>query len=119
MDSEETLLLKKKKVYKLINEILAAMNNKMNVGGLFCYLHKAFDCLNHKILVKKLGFYRIAGTFKTVIESYFSRGYQKVVLGSTSNYNCISSDWEEIRCGVPQGSILGSLFFTPLYKWTS
>ena len=40
--------------YKLTNEILNALNNKMTVGGIFCDLQKAFDCVNHSILLKKI-----------------------------------------------------------------
>jgi hypothetical protein len=38
-------------VYKLINEVLNALNNKQIVGGIFCDLTKAFDCVDHDILI--------------------------------------------------------------------
>jgi hypothetical protein len=47
--------------YNLINNILKALNNKMWVGGIFCYLSKAFDHVKHNILLSKLEFYGITG----------------------------------------------------------
>jgi hypothetical protein len=41
-------------IYKLINETLQALNNKSPVGRIFFYLEKAFDCLNHDILMSEL-----------------------------------------------------------------
>jgi phosphopentomutase len=49
--------------YKLIDKILKSMNNKHLVGGIFCNLQKAFDCVSHDILIKKLEFYGITGKF--------------------------------------------------------
>jgi len=86
------------------------MNNNLIVGGIFCDLQKAFDCVNHKILLDKLEFHGIEGKFKTLIESYLTGGYQRVALGNITDSNN-SSKWEVIKCGVPQGSILGPLFF--------
>jgi hypothetical protein len=47
--------------YTLTQEILTALNNKINVGGIFCHLHKAVDCVNHDILLSKMEFYGIIG----------------------------------------------------------
>jgi 2C-methyl-D-erythritol 2,4-cyclodiphosphate synthase len=52
--------------FTLINSILTAMNNSQIVGGTFCDLQKAFDCVNHKILLEKLEFYEVVGKFKTL-----------------------------------------------------
>ena len=37
----------------LLNEILEAMKSKQMVGGIFCDFHKAFDCINHAVLLEK------------------------------------------------------------------
>jgi hypothetical protein len=97
--------------FKLINEILLAINNKLTVGGIFCDLEKSFDCVNHNILLSKLELYGIAGKFKALITSYPNDRYQKVVIDNRKTHNSTSSEWEIIKHGVPQGSILGPLFF--------
>jgi len=45
--------------YVLLNEILTALNNKQMVEGIFCDLHKAFDCINHTMLSEKMKFYGV------------------------------------------------------------
>jgi len=56
--------------YNVMNEILKAMNNKLSVGGVFSDLMKAFDCVNHRIVVDKLEFYGTSEKFPTLIQSY-------------------------------------------------
>jgi hypothetical protein len=63
-----------------------------------------------KILLEKLEVYKVEGGFKTLTESYLTDRFQRVTLDNITNYNN-SSKWKALKCGVPQGSILGPLFF--------
>jgi len=58
--------------YNLINNILEALNNKYIVGGIFCDVTKAFDCVNHTILLSKLEFYGITGSAYNLLKSYLN-----------------------------------------------
>ena len=84
------------------------MSQKQMVGGIFCDLHKAFDCINHTILLEKLKYYGVLGKFYNLVKSYLDGRYQKVILGHNNDRE---STWKEIKQGVPQGSILGPILF--------
>ena len=56
--------------FNLLNNVLDALNNKFMVGGIFCDLTKAFDCVNHSVLLSKLKFYGITGRAYNLLSSY-------------------------------------------------
>jgi hypothetical protein len=99
-----------KAIYHLTNNILQALDNNQLVGGLFCDLSKAFDYVNHDILLAKLEFYGVTGHAHKLITSYLKNRYQRVVT-RTNCSNSHHSEWDEVKRGVPQGSVLGPLFF--------
>jgi hypothetical protein len=67
-------------IYKLVNEINKTLNSRNLIGGIFCDLEKAFDCVNHEVLLSKLEFYGIKGNAKLWLESYFRNRYQWVLI---------------------------------------
>ena len=77
----------------------------MFVCGIFIDLEKAFDTVNHHILLSKLYHYGIRGTANACFSSYLSSRNQRVVI------NGVSSSKSSITCGGPQGSILDPLLF--------
>jgi len=85
--------------------ITGALNKKQFSIAIFCDLRKAFDTVNHKILLDKLKNLGVRGTELSWFESYLSNRQQFVNIGDAS------STLLEILLGVPQGSILGPLLF--------
>ena len=73
--------------------------------GSFYDLTKAFDCVNHNILVDKLSYYNFDVNSMTLIKSYLSDRQQYV------SYNMNNSNKSLIKHGVPQGSVLGPVLF--------
>jgi len=97
-------------IYHLTNEILNALDNNLSIGGIFCDLEKAFDCVNHKILLTKVEFYGITGNHHKLYKSYLLDRYQTTLLYN-ENSHITSSPWSKVEHGVPQSSVLGPPLF--------
>ena len=91
--------------FTCIKDALWAYDKSEYTVAVFLDLSKAFDNIDHSLLLKKLEYYGIRGSALTWFKSYLSERKQYM------SYNNISSDFRTINCGVPQGSVLGPLLF--------
>ena len=81
------------------------IDNGLTNAILFIDLKKAFDTIDHEILLSKLELYGFKGASLNLFRDYLSDRTQVTVI------NNVNSEISFIRCGVPKGSILGPLLF--------
>ena len=89
----------------LIEKWKLTLDNRGYAGAILMDLSKAFDTINHELLVAKLNAYGFSNSALKLILDYLSDRWQRVKVNATF------STWSELLKGVPQGSVLGPLLF--------
>ena len=92
-------------ILDFVEKLRNKCDKSISMNAAFVDLKKAFDTINHKILLKKMKLLGFRGKFLELLESYLSNRCQYVDLKGES------SDRKNINYGVPQGSVLGPLLF--------
>ena len=92
-------------ITEITNTLRKAIDDNLYTCGVFLDFSKAFDTVNHTILLSKLEAYGIRGIPLTWFDSYLSNRKQYVALGD------VKSSEQTMLCGNPQGSTLGPLLF--------
>lgn len=96
-------------VINVINNICQGLDEGFKgVAGIFYDFSKAFDLVDHEILIQKLQYYGIRGRELEIFKSYLSKRKQFVELNGSKSF------LGDVRDDVPQGSVLGPLLF-PIY----
>ena len=94
-------------IFDVLQEVFQNWNNKNYSSCIFIDYSKAFDTIDHTILIDKLKIYGLDTMSLNFLTSYLTNRYQRINI----NINTVSSNYSKLRCGVPQGSILGPLLF--------
>lgn len=96
-------------ISSFINQVTQSLDSSECTAAIFCDLAKAFECINHEILLDKLKFYNFSDKAILWLKSYLSDRFQRTII--MKNGNKFFSNWKKLISGVPQGSIIGPLLF--------
>ena len=88
-----------------IEYVLETLEKKCNIDVIYLDFSKAFDKVDHSILMQKVKQFGIQGKIYTWLENFLSNRYQQVIVDG------ILSNKEQVISGVPQGTVLGPLLF--------
>jgi len=97
--------------FTLLNNLLSCVDRKNVVGGLFCDLQKAFDCVNHDIVLAKMEFYGVSDIVNKLMRSYLENRYQRISVNDIK-FNKVYSKWEHTKHAVPQAQYWVRYFFS-------
>lgn len=100
-------------LFNFLETIIENVDQNKKTLGIFCDLTKAFDMVDHNILLRKLDHYGFNGAIGCWLKSYITNRMQCVELNQipVEGISKCLSDWKINKCGVPQGSTLGPLLF--------
>jgi hypothetical protein len=102
-------------IHDFLESVQGAIDERINLTGMFFYLSKAYDVLSHKFLLPELDAYGVRSVANIWLKSYLSNWKQCTEINYMECTKQISgrytSDLKEIKHGVPKGSVLGPILF--------
>ena len=94
-----------KAIVTFMEEVFAGMDRSAKSSAIFLDLSKAFDCVNHDILINKLHYYGIRGNALDLFRAYLTNRQHIIEI------NGKMSSSKEIKLGIPQGSLMSGILF--------